>query len=487
MTRWGKVLVGTALAVLAPLACANLDGLAGGGASAGPGAADGSPDGSSAADASLASATAGFSISARELSFAFDCSKPSGPKSSDLALINASDAPIPFELTLDPSATFAFADVVVSGDGGVSGLVPAHGRTNVRLIAQNAPTSAAETGTLHVHTGDFDDVVLLTATAEGPRLEIEPAIADFGFVRQNVVSEPISMLFTNTGTRPTTVQAFDPQTSDFKLPSSLVVPAGASVSADVTMTGGAAGLPIDLSVRAVPSDLGCGEVPSIRLKGQRVSSDVIVSPVTLDFGQVACNATPTSQLKFTITNYKPTQSVAYTATLPVGSKFSLNTPPGTVPAATGSAPGKAEIAVSVKPLGTATGDFTESLAVSIDGGATTNVSLHVRSNGAKIALLTPSLDFSRNQTKSAFIANSGNATLCVSYGVVSTEPNTPFYVQSSGNLVVGSNNAVGVTYNASDGKDHVATVQMTPVACTGSTAPTPVCSPLPTLPVHGNK
>lgn len=490
MTRWGKVLGGAAVAVLAPLACANLDGLAGGGAS-GPGPGDGSADSAIAADSGITSATAGFSISVRQLSFPFDCSQADGPKSGDLTLKNDSDAPISFELTLDSSPTFAFADTTVVGDAGLTGVVPAHGTFPVQIVAKGLPKSASETATLHVHTGDFDDVVQLTATADGARLTIDPALADFGFVRQNVVSEPLSVVVTNTGSRPATVTGFAPPASDFSLPASLVVPPGGSVTSSVTMTAGNAGSPIDTTVTPTVAAPLCGQAPSVQLKGQRVASDLIVSPVTVDFGQLGCNTSPTSQLKVTITNYSATNAATYTTNLPASSKFTIvSGASGSLPKASSGAPSKAEITVGVKPTGTATGDFNETLGVTVLAATetTTNVSLHVRSYGAKIAFLTPNLDWNRNQTKSAGVLNNGNATACVTYNIVSAEPQTPFSVQATGNLAPSPlPTGVAVTFNASDGKDHTATVHMTAVACAGASAPAPLCNPLPELPLHGNK
>ena len=99
MTRWGKVLGGAAVAVLAPLACANLEGLAGGATTSGP---DGSSGGTDAGG--ITSFTSGLTISARQ----------TGPKSAELSLVNTSDRPIPLQIRLDESDIVAVAETETS-------------------------------------------------------------------------------------------------------------------------------------------------------------------------------------------------------------------------------------------------------------------------------------------------------------------------------------------------------------------------------------
>ncbi|MFO0739277.1 MAG: hypothetical protein U0270_25500 [Labilithrix sp.] len=481
--------------VLAALgaACANLDGLAGG-----------PPDGSSPTEAGTSidagpaidgagDAGAGdlaFSVAPREIGFSFACADAvSAPQTRDVVLTNESDLGVDFQVGVEQSGTtFSVVDGV---DGGLVGHIDPRGSRTLTVRAAFQRGATNETATLHVRVGSNDEQVSLSAAADGPRVEVGTLVADFGFVRQGLASAPISLVLTNTGTKPVKYLGPKIPSTNFTFGPATALAPGTSTTVEVAMTQGSAGTPVSESAALTFAEPLCNTPPEISLKGQRVANDLIVSPGTVELGDVECTSTaPKNGTLVTISNYSA-NTVSYASDLTDTTHFAILDSTGTVVAASGATPGRKTITVQPKAPQGSWGDYNGKLNLTFTGTPTPNptsatVNVHVRSFGASLGYAQGSLHFPRNDTRTATLINSGNAPVCVTYGFASTE--TVFTVEPDDTIPNGLFGVgVDVTFNSSDQKVHNAVLTVTPVPCAGTTSATPLCKPAPTLAIDGKR
>ncbi len=476
------------------VACANLDGLAGGAPVAGSGSGDtGTPGETGTGSDANSAAEAGHEVltfNPPELAFTFDCTKSTSAQTSTVVLTNDNDQGTNFQVSLDQSGPFALRETLDAGaEGGViSGRIEAHATRSIDVVAQ--PTSTAQSGALHVVADGVDDVVRLGSIADGPRIAFQPTVVDFGYVRQNTSPIPIAVVATNTGSKSVQLIGFTGLPPDFNLSGGIDILPNGTATLNASFIPGPAGSPLKGIATPKFGTEVCGQTPAVTMQGQRVAYDIIVGPGTVELGEYPCNSTLGTSVTVVISNYSGTE-VSFTSSLPPTSHFALDPASGKIPPANGGGmPGTTKVTVSAKPPGPVLGDFSENItfAFSTAAGAptpaTSTISVHGRSVGAKLAFADSTLSFGRNTTKVESLTNSGNKTICVTYALAAPEPT--FTVESDDTLPVGTS-STSVTFNAPDGARHDAVVKITPVACPGTSAPTQLCAPAPTLAVTGRK
>lgn len=176
-------------------------------------------------------------------------------------------------------------------------------------------------------TWSNDEQVSLSAAADGPRVEVGTLVADFGFVRQGLASAPISLALTNTGTKPVKYLGPKSPSPNFTFGPATTLAPGTSTTVEVAMTQGSAGTPIAESAALVFAETLCNTPPEISLKGQRVANDLIVSPGTVELGDVECTSTaPKNSTLVTISNYSA-NAVSYASDLTDTTTSQSSTPP----------------------------------------------------------------------------------------------------------------------------------------------------------------
>jgi hypothetical protein len=329
-----------------------------------------------------------------------------------------------------------------------------------------------------VTIGGKTTVIAVGAKVSGALLTLSPSLVDFGEVRQNTNTPPQPIEITNTGTESGVVAGWKAvaATDDFKMSTaSLTILPGQKASATVTFNAGPAGAALGAEYEPTSIEPLC-ELPKLRIKGQRVNTNVTVSPVSADFGGIDCNASPTTVKRITVTNFA-TQAASVILTLAKGatSPFRLNQAAFTVPAAAGPT-GKAELNFDISPVSPISanpGPIADSVKVDITGpepsSKVINVTATVQGAVLEATPLTLTGFAAATTVRSFTIRNLGNKQITLAHASSTTSefqitngtatstlpPNGPF---NSANVDVKLMNLMPGIHNA-----NITTTRTTPV------------------------
>lgn len=319
----------------------------------------------------------------------------------------------------------------------------------------------------------------------GGWLSIDPQPLAFG---ASPVGVPIDAPLTlrNVGNEPIDVVLGVPDQSQFAISSvGRVAPIEARLLPGTALDG--------LSVRFTPTNIGafaaaaslaiggatCGARPSsVTLEGEGSTSQVAVTPVSLDFGYVPCGQTGAAKsFAFASVPGGPAFKFSTLLTKASASSFAINPETGNVGAA-----GSATVSAAPKAIPTTGGaganKYTDTVTVSTDapGDKPHVVSLVMSASGAVWSVTPTSIDFGDVNTngngrdRSVFVTNSGNAvgTLAFSLSAAAFSIVGPTAVtlgpgQTGSILVRAKPNATGVK-----------------TAAVGVSSPSVVCAPIPT-------
>lgn len=377
---------------------------------------------------------------------------------------------------------------------GASGRVKAGANATITLEAKSGKPGAAVVD-VAIKTKSKVSSVNVKTEIQGGTLTVTPLVADFGFVKEKQVSAPINAIFANEGNVPVTITGFDgPEAmKDFSLPTStLVIPAGGSVTKPLTMGAGEmTGSAVTAGpVTAIvdPSSNLCSDVPSFTLKGQRVSDDIVVNPASADFSSVDCNAGSGTKQTLTISNFSQSEDAIFTTTLPAGTRFKVTPTSGTVQRGAGGAPGKLDLTVEVPNGGDEPKALNETLRVDITSPKVLSydVKLTVKVVGALITVDPASLDnIPQDGNKTATVTNAGNAQVCLFFSSDSSRFSVPGFPPTI--ISAGQQGSVRVSFSSMNSGTFNGNVSMTrgsDLPCFGAGGAV-LCKPAPTLPVSG--
>jgi hypothetical protein len=421
----------------------------------------------------------GITITPKDLRFpAVKCGAPS---SATITLVNDSAEDQPYEAMIPSTDVFTFKS-------GAAGTVKAHNTATITLEQKTAKPGTAN-AVVAIKTKSSVGSVNISGQVQGATLSIAPATADFGFVKENTISAPINAIFANDGTASITVNDFygPPEKSSFALPKTVVVPAGGTISAPLTMNAGpTADKPVVAAVTAiVDTSLLCGApAPVLTLTGQRVSDDVVVNPASADFGSVDCNGTTATTAVITVSNFSIDSTATFTTTQEAGTRFKVTPSTGTVPNATGPTPGKLDLTISVQNAGSQFGAISENLDVNITApkAKTYHVKLTMSVNGAVLEVAPTSLSQIQNGSSKSFeVSNVGNSLVCVTF-----ESDTPeFDPDSFGQVFPGFPSSEKVGFSSSTG-DKSGTITIKHASCFPPIKSAAFCKAPPSVPVTGH-
>lgn len=392
-----------------------------------------------------------------------------------------------YTVAIPPSEVFVLDGADATGM--VKGDLPAHGVGTVTLKATSSKpgrVSADVTVTVGAET------TTLNAALEtlGAGLVFDPPTVSFSAIRENVASADSIVTLRNDGNDPITIQAFT-NAPDFATPKDIMLAAGASITQSFKMTPGTAGSV--LTQQAVPVVQGehCGPIPTITLSGQRVNTNVTVSPGQLELGSPPCNGS-TVGIKQTITlsNYSTLGPATFTVKPPTGSRFTYSALTGNIPQApNATTPGVATVDVGIASIGNTPQDVTEALTVSTVGDVSKDwpIKTHFKVVGAVVTLGKTSVDLRNNTYTEVPITNTGNVTVCVDY----TSDNSQIDIYEGGNdhsdrLNAGdTSQRLSVAFFNGSSTNNTGKVTIKPYACPGSSTIPAVCNTIPQLTVNG--
>lgn len=257
----------------------------------------------------------------------------------------------------------------------------------------------------------------IKAQIRGALLVISPPLIDFGDIRQNTTTPPQPIEMTNQGNEALTISGWagTGATDDFKMSTgSITINPGEKGNASVTFTAAPAGGPLMAEYTATTLVPVCGTTKPLLLKGQRVNTNVTVSPASADFGGVDCNSSPNRFKTITVTNFA---NQAATVNIALGkgaqSPFTISKTSFVVPAAV--PPGKMDVNFDVglvMPVGSTPGGIGDSVSVAITGAVTSNKSVAAAANieGALLGFSTTALTgfTAGSPTKQFIVRNDGN-------------------------------------------------------------------------------
>lgn len=413
---------------------------------------------------------------------AFKCNTTA---SSTITLSNNNDEDKPYEATLSQSDVFTIVNP--------TGTIPKHDKVDLKVEAHGTKPATATAAQISIKTGSSITVVTAKVDIQGASLKITPENADFGFVRQDQVSSPLNAIFTNEGNLPVEINGFDgpAELSNFTLPATLVVEANKPAPTPITMTAQKAGpkISVDATPKLKDPSVLCGAPPPVlKLIGQRVSDDVIVSPASADFGSADCNDSNSdnSRQVIKVSNYSLQKGASITAVLQGNSHFKVSPPTASLAATTDPAkPTTQDITIDVKSSGDVPGKVAESLdvAVTVDSTVTHyTIALTMNVFGSVWEFSPNTLtEIPNNGSKSTSLRNTGNADSCI-------------IVQSTDGAFTGPDygplppfsESFKVSFAATAGSGaHTSTITLKQSFCFPLKS-FPFCKPTPTLTVSGN-
>lgn len=355
-----------------------------------------------------------------------------GDKGVQAVLVkNLKDTPLPFSASL-PEGTSA---KLVDGPNDVTELQGTIAPKSVKsLTVRVAPTTAGdEVIPLAVTVDTALARIPIRLTGLGAVLRVTPSVADFGQVRyQTGGSIPVQV--TNTGNAHATItgistlntadDGFDvtPKTADLA-PNAPGITLTASLAPS-----GAASAKKTREVTLVTSTPVCEAAAKLKLEGERITTDITVSPATLDWGRKGCGE-GTDTRAITIENFDQQQAASWSVTLSPTTRFEVagGVTSGSIPAVNGGGPQRVSVQFKPKVYGTPLGRHTEDATVTVTGRTgpsprTVRLAFDVR---GVIYEVTPKLmdTFSRRvgepaQVRSARIVNRGNEPASPKYNIV---------------------------------------------------------------------
>lgn len=402
----------------------------------------------------------GVTIRPAKLELSAACNVESAP--SSITLENGSDKAVPYEIHMPESGVLA----IKGGDPKVaSGTVEAGKIFTVNVVAVAAPAPATLESSVIVTTNGKDQSIPASVLSKGATLKVTPKLTDFGQVRQNTTIEPRTLELENTGNEPVNVSGWTgggANPGDFMISGgSIVVAPNAKQTATVTFQSGQAGPAVSATFTPTTTDPTCTPVEGVEVKGERVSSNVIVSTGSIDFGTVDCNSNPNATRTVTISNYSPTPA---NVSIALGNPaFVLSETIVTVPAGSTGNPSSKIITVSLaQPIGATPGPQATNITFSITGPETVTrtVSATMRIEGAVVTVSPTTLTgFSTTQTKKTFrVQNVGDGPIslnvasssgdfAVTSGVLLGEKGS-FFPSESANMTVELKNTNAGMHNA---------------------------------------
>lgn len=438
---------------------------------------------------SAVTTTSGYGISPGSIDFQ---SSPCGTKqSTPLTLTNPTDKDVTYTVTLGQNAVFTIEGADPSGV--VSGTIPAKGKKDL-VIDATANTSGDVGANVQVKLGDDTNVINATLETTGGSLGFDPPIVDFGTVRANTASQQQTVTFHNSGNADVTVGGFT-NADGFVAPTNLKIAAGASITGMFSMAAGPAGDKISTdAVPTITSGALCGSPPKLTLSGQRVSTDVTVSPATLALGSPDCaSAPPAATQPVTLSNFSVDGPANYSIVLPGNSRFKVANPSGQIPQATAGSPsatpGTVQLTVGVASVPTAPGPYSEQLEIDItaDGGTQTKsiVTLSMMVGGAVVTLDTTSGTAPIPYFPYGVgIKNTGTQTICVQYA--SDEDALSLITHGDTIAPADQNDEIDFKYDQQNNSDNSRSGNITikEVNCNGQSSSPKLCSPMPSLKIQ---
>ncbi len=333
-----------------------------------------------------------------------------------LTIRNSGALPANYEVKLPQGTAFHLGPEA-------TGVLAPKGAVSVNVIA-NPQLAGDNIADLVVNAGEALQPVHLVTKGTGPTFELAQSTIAFGEVRKDNGGAPVEVAVKNSGTADLSVASFTSSDANFEV----AWPGKAKAAAFVVMQGASSTITVTLKAASVPDGAGltstikpaitalCGAPPILVATGQRVTSDITVSPI--DWGGQACGTTPAPQ-NVTIRNYASV-GASYTVDISATPSFdATDMSGGTItPAANPLAPSIATIRVAPKKLGITAPlpNVTEILGVALTSAAPgasgrRTATLHVDTRGVILTYAPAALTFNDNGKKSFTVSNVGNENL----------------------------------------------------------------------------
>lgn len=348
-------------------------------------------------------------------------SLPCGTSSPEklISITNSGSLPASYEVQLPAGTAFRL-------NGDAKGTLAAKASKTIGVIAD--PRLAGESSAdLVVTAGEALQPVRLTTKGTGPTFELTQTTIAFGEVRKESGGALVAVEVKNNGTDPLSVATFTSTDPNFEVewtgrPTAFSVPPAGSGQFSVKLKPAASpdGAALKSTIKPTLTAF-CGTAPSLIASGQRVTSEITVSPI--DWGRQACGTTPEMRV-VTISNYA-NMPATYTIDKGASPDYDVNDKSnGTVAAApSSSTPATATIEVTPKrlavtaPLPNATQQLGIVLTSPTPGASgRRNAALHVETRGA-IVTLTPTLAFTADGSKNFTVDNTGNEDVFLTWGI----------------------------------------------------------------------
>lgn len=394
-----------------------------------------------------------------------------GTTTKALSLANNSDESATFEARLPEDTPFFFKDEGADASAGprtITGTIAPHDQRFLYVGAAGGIPQPHK-AEIVIKAGTAITQVPVEATVKGGNLEISPATIDFGEVRQQTPSPAIAVTLKNGGNERIAITGFGDTGAEFVLPNGTVtLEPDEEKTVDALFKPGPAGDPLSTTVTPVTEKPTCTTTPTITLKGRRVNQDVLLSPLSGDFGDWFCKETPDNPRTFTVTNYSTTEPTTFELRLTAGaaSWYTLNGPAvDSVPvAASASQPSTKTFTIGAKAVASQLGDHTEDLEVKITAPAasagTRLIPIKLKAQGAILQVTPLNLNnFAPGEEKAFAIKNVGNYLVYVRYAI----SGVGFSVTDSANddfLDPGANNDIKVRFDAASAGTYNATVDI---------------------------
>lgn len=368
----------------------------------------------------------------------------------------------------------------------------------ITLEVKAKPTTPGDTeADLVVTAGTIVSQIKTKVAGEGARLEIAPAMANLGSVRDDNGGS-LDVAVTNTGNKAATLAKIDSSSDQYSAtwsghPAPLAIEPGATATVKVTLAPGdemAQKLAATLTLGV--DGAHCGAVPSLPVEGQRVNQDVTISPV--DFGNQLCNTSPAITRDVVISNFSGS-TLAYNATLVNGaaSAFTISGgASGTIGGGTSATPTTQAVTLTMKPVGQNLGAIAEKVQVEITGIGPpsggirqTDATSSVR---GVIFNVTPSnsTNYVRYETRTFAFTNSGNEDYTLSGYFIrdpGTTQRTAWWFSFPVTVSAGQTRNVNVQFDP--GYQNYGTYAGTFGFQKAVSSTIPVCNGTPSFHVHG--
>lgn len=331
-----------------------------------------------------------------------------------ITITNSGSLPANYELRLPEGTAFHLGPEA-------KGVLAPKGSVSVNVIA-NPKLAGDNIADLVVNAGEALQPVHLITKGTGPTFELAQSTIAFGEVRKENGGAPVDVAVKNSGTADLSVATFTSSDGNFDVawpgkPSAFVVKPGASSTISVTLKTASAPDGVGLTSTIKPAITAlCGTPPALIATGQRVTSDITLSPI--DWGEQACGTIPGAQ-NVTIKNYANVGATYTVDKTAIPSFDATDLSNGTIgPAVSPSVPASATIQVTPKKLATTaplpnTSELLGVVLTSAAPGAAgrRTASLHVDTRGVILTFTPAALTFTDNGSKGFTVTNTGNENL----------------------------------------------------------------------------